>query len=192
MSSQPPDPTSPPIYLPPLGLITRSGRILTAKLLLGVPLEGITHCALGDGDGTFTNPLNPPAPDAKQTALIHERARKRFYKRTFLTEDPAGGLLVNGIRYSETGVPSEILGVFFRFEEPEANGITVKEYGFFGGNVAYVPGWTSDYAREGLFDADANPAGQVLRSGDLYEVKNVPDFYKTSDTRLELVGVVKV
>ncbi len=28
-----------------LGLIVKSGRILTAKLLLGEPVEGITHCA---------------------------------------------------------------------------------------------------------------------------------------------------
>ncbi len=194
MSSQPPDPNSiwPPIPAPPLGLITRSGRVLTAKLLLGVPVEGITHCAVGDGDDTFTDPMNPPAPSVKQESLVHERARKRFYKRTFLAEDDDGGLLVNGIRYSETGKPTEIIGVFFRFEEPEANGITVKEYGFFGGDVAYVAGWTSDYARDGLWDPTSNSGGQVLRLGDLYEVKNVPDFHKTSDTRLELVGVIKV
>ena len=67
-----------------LGLIVKSGRILTAKLLLGEAVEGITHCAIGDGDATFTDPLNPPAPDIDQTALKHERARKRFHKRTFL------------------------------------------------------------------------------------------------------------
>ncbi len=192
MSSESPNPTTPPIYLPPLGLITTSGRVLTAKLLLGIPVEGITHCALGDGDDTFVNPQYPPPPSVKQSALVHERARKRFYKRTFLYEDVSGGLRVNGVAYSETMEPTSIIGVFFRFEEGEANGITVKEYAFFGANVAYVPGWTSDYARDGVFDPDANPGGQVLRGGDLYEVKNVPDFYKTSDTRLELVGVVKV
>ena len=32
-----------------LGLIVRTGRILTAKLLLGEQVEGITHCAIGDG-----------------------------------------------------------------------------------------------------------------------------------------------
>ena len=143
----------PPPFLP-TGLIVRQGRILTAKLLLGVPVEGLTHCALGDGDDTFTNPSSPPPPSVKQAALVHERARKRFYKRTFLEEDVNGPLVVNGVRYSETGKPSEIIGVYFRFEEPEANGITVKEYGFFGGDVAYIPGWTSDYAREGLFDPE--------------------------------------
>jgi hypothetical protein len=184
--SSPPG-TNPPS---PLGLITRSGRILTAKLLIGT--GGISHCALGDGDGTFVDPISPPAPTVDQVALVHERVRKRFWKRAFLEEDPDGGLRVNGIAYSESSKATEIIGVFFRFEEAEANGITVKEYGFFGGDVAYIPGWTSDTAREGLHDPDTNPDGQVEVLGDLYEVKNIPDFHKTSDTRLELVGVIKL
>jgi hypothetical protein len=186
--------SSPPGIDPPspLGLITHSGRILTAKLLVGLPVGGITHCALGDGDGTFVDPLAPPAPSVDQVALVHERVRKRFWKRTFLVEDPAGGLRVNGVAYSESPKPTPIIGVFFRFEEAEANGLTVKEYGFFGGGVEYVSGWTNDLAREGLHHPDTNPDGQVAVLGDLYEVKNIPDFHKTSDTRLELVGVIKL
>jgi hypothetical protein len=175
-----------------LGLIVNTGRILTAKLLLGQAAEGITHCAIGDGDATFTDPLSPPAPDIAQTSLKNERARKRWYKRTFLKENGEGALIVNGVHYIETGEETSILGVFFRFDEGEANGITIKEYGFFGGDCAYVPGVTGDYALGGIYNADANPTGQVLRSGYLYEVKNIPDFNKISDTRVELVGVIKI
>jgi len=32
----------------------------------------------------------------------------------------------------------------------------------------------------------------VLNPGYLYEVKNLPDFNKVADTRIELVGVIKV
>ena len=32
-----------------LGLIVKTGRILTARLLMGEPIDGITHCAIGDG-----------------------------------------------------------------------------------------------------------------------------------------------
>ncbi|WP_281492019.1 hypothetical protein [Desulfosarcina cetonica] len=39
-----------------LGLIVKTGRILTARLLMGDPIEGITHCAIGEGDATFTDP----------------------------------------------------------------------------------------------------------------------------------------
>ena len=85
-----------------LGLIVKTGRILTARLLMGDPIEGITHCAIGEGDATFTDPLNPPAPEIEQTALKNERARKKYYKRTFLKEDPEGALIVNGIHYIET------------------------------------------------------------------------------------------
>ena len=175
-----------------LGLITRSGRVLTARLLKGDPVDGITHCAIGDGDGTFTDPVNPPAPDIDQTALKNERARKKQYKRTFLKEDPEGTLIVNGIHYIETGEETQTIGVFFRFEENEANGITIREYGFFGGDVAYIAGLQSDYAANGVYHPDTNPTGEVLDPGYLYEVKNIPDFNKTSDTRVELVGVIKI
>lgn len=175
-----------------LGLITRSGRILTARLLLGAGIDGITHCAIGDGDETFTDPLNPPAPAFDQQTLMHERARKRCYKRTFLQEDPEGALVINGVAYIESGLETDTIGVFFRFEEGEANGITIREYGFFGGTVAYRDGVVSDYAEHGVYHQDANPEGQVLNPGYLYEVKNIPDFNKTPDTRVELVGVIKI
>lgn len=175
-----------------LGLIAKSGRVLTARLLKGDSIDGITHCAIGDGDETFTDPVNPPDVSVDQTALKHERARKRCYKVAFLKEDAQGSLEVNGIRYSETGLETQIIGFFFRFEEGEANGITIREYGFFGGNVAYVDGLQSDYAAAGVYHAASNPDGQVLAPGYLYEVKNIPDFNKTSDTRVELVGVIKI
>ena len=40
-----------------LGLIVNSGRVLTAKLLLGQAMEGLSHCAIGDGDDTFTDQI---------------------------------------------------------------------------------------------------------------------------------------
>jgi hypothetical protein len=174
------------------GVITRAGRILTARLLLGERIDGLTHCALGDGDATFSDPLHPPAADVNQTALRRERIRKRFYKRTFLIENAAGGLLVNATRYTETATPTNVIAVFFRFEEDEANGITIKEYGFFGGDVAYVAGIAGEVATGGVLASPGNPTGQVLRPGVLYEVKNIPDFSKTPDTRLELVGIIKI
>jgi hypothetical protein len=175
-----------------LGLIVKTGRILTAKLLLGQAVEGITHCAIGDGDETFTDPQNPPAPEIGQSGLRHECARKRYYKRTFLKEDAEGALVVNGVHYLETGEETNIIGVYFRFEEAEANGIAIREYGFFGGEVQYVDNVTGDLAMGGVFHQDTNPAGEVLRPGYLYEVKNIPDFNKISDTRVELVGIIKI
>src|SRR5574340_172105 len=134
-----------------LGLIVKTGRILTAKLLLGQAVDGITHCAIGDGDASFADPQNPPAPDIGQTGLRNERARKRYYKRTFLKEDAEAALLVNGVRYLETGEETNTIGIFFRFDEAEANGITIREYGFFGGDVQYVESVTGDLAMGGVF-----------------------------------------
>lgn len=175
-----------------LGLIVRPGRILTAKLLLGQAVEGITHCAIGDGDVTFSDPLNPPAPDIEQRRLKNECARKRFYKRSFLKEDPEGALIVGGVHYLETGEETNVIGIFFRFDEVEANGITIKEYGFFGGGVTYRSGISTPLAMNGIYHPDTNPLGSVENPGYLYEVKNIPDFNKIADTRVELVGVIKI
>ncbi|TVM27612.1 hypothetical protein DQK91_22555, partial [Oceanidesulfovibrio marinus] len=71
-------------------------------------------------------------------------------------------------------------------------GMTIREYGFFGGDVQYVQGVTGDLAIGGLFHQDANPTGELLLQGYLYEVKNIPDFNKISDTRAELVGINKM
>jgi hypothetical protein len=159
---------------------------------MGQAVEGITHCAIGDGDETFIDPQNPPAPDIEQTALKNERARKRFYKRSFLKEDAEGALVVNGVRYLETGLETNTIGLFFRFDEAEANGITIREYGFLGGDIDYVDHASGDLAMGGVFHQDTNPAGEVLHPGYLYEVKNIPDFNKISDTRVELVGIIKI
>ena len=129
---------------------------------------------------------------AGQTRLWNERARKRWYKRTFLKEHAEGTLIVNGVHYIETGDETNIIGVFFRFDEEEANGITIREYGFFGGDVAYVEGVSGAYALNGVHHPDTNPMGEVLRPGYLYEVKNIPDFNKVNDTRVELVGIIKI
>jgi hypothetical protein len=40
-------------------------------------------------------------------------------------------LVVNGVRYLETGEETNTIGIFFRFDEAEANGITIREYGLF-------------------------------------------------------------
>ena len=50
---------------------------------------------------------------------------------------------------------------------------------------------TKNYKRV-RYHQDTNPTGEVLTPGYLYEVKNIPDFNKTSDTRVELVGVIKI
>ena len=136
-----------------LGMIVNSGRILTAKLLLGESIDGITHCAVGDGDDTFADPLSPPSPDINQITLRNERARTKFHKRSFLEENEEGLIVIDGIHYSETANETNTIGIFFRFTETEANDITIKEYGFFGGSVSYVDGVQSDYAQHGIFDA---------------------------------------
>jgi len=65
--------------------------------------EGVTHCALGSGDGTCTEPENPPAPTADQTLLKSEFIRKTTWESSFLVEDLSGTITVGGVTYAETG-----------------------------------------------------------------------------------------
>jgi len=172
------------------GIITRQGRILLARMLHGDLLAGITHCALGDGDAGFTDPLHPPLPSVNQTGLCHEWVRKTADRRAYLVEDPAGALVVNGVSYRETTEPTPILGVYFRFDEGEANGVPIREYGFFGGRVSYVASAPGAVAVGGVYNATTNPDGQVLTPGYLYEVWTIPDVVKTDAMQLQLVGVI--
>ena len=55
-----------------------------------------------------------------------------------------------------------------------------------------MAGQAGDYASGGVYHATGNPTGRVLTPGTLYELKNIPDFNKTPDTRIELVGVIKI
>ena len=166
-----------------LGIITNAGRILLAQLLKGEPgLTGITHMAVGDGDGTFTDPASPPAANVDQLELKHERARKAAHRSAYLVpvgDGTGADLLVDGQAFVESPLPTNTVGIFFRLEEDEANGIVIKEYGFFGGDVSYRPGVTGALAQNGVYDASENPTGEVATPGTLFEVKNIPDFHKT-------------
>ena len=172
-----------------VGVITDSGRILRAKQVM----SAITHVAVGTGDPSW-DPNNPPQPDPSQTGLINEVARKESYKKTFLIEDPTGSLAIaedpdnpSLVRYfAETNQETNIIAIFFRFEEWEAVDVAIQEYGFFGDGVQYVNGGTA-YAEGGVYDPVNNPNGQVLYPGKLYRVVNVPKKVKTSSDSIEFV-----
>ena len=173
-------------------LVVDMGRVLTARLLKGDGIEGITHCALGEGDATFTDPADPPAPTADQTTLKSEFIRNRSYRTAFLAEDPEGVYDIDGALYGETETETPMIAVFFRFEDHEGNASVTKEIGFFGGDVAYVEGVTGDTATGGIYDETTNPDGEVLDPGYLYEVRNIPDYQKDEHTMLELVAIVNL
>jgi len=173
-------------------LIVDSGKVLMGKLLRDEDVDGVTHCALGSGDGTFNDPENPPAPTPDQTLLKSEFIRKTAYKSSFLVEDPGGTITVDGVTYAETEDETDIIGIFFRFTDIEATGNVVKEVGFFGGDVEYVGGVTGPVAENGIYHETEDPDGEVLVAGYLYEVRNIPDFNKGANTMLELVAIVKL
>ena len=177
-----------------MALITNAGHILMARHLAGLESEGITHCAIGNGDATFTDPTNPPAPSVDQVSLKNETARKRFTRRSFLVPSESGPYEFTGIRYAEAGAGLETstVGIFFEFDYAEANGQTIKEYGFFADGVTYRPEVGGDLALGGVYNAITNPGGEVATPGRLFQIKNVPDYQKTGDSKFSLVCVCKI
>ncbi len=173
-------------------LVVNTARILMARLIKNDNIEGITHCALGDGDATFTNPADPPEPTTDQALLKNESIRKRAYHTAFLAEDPGGNITVDGTTYAETTTETDIIGVFFRFDDNEATASVIKEIGFFGGTVQYIASITGDTAKNGIYDETENPDGEVLSPGYLYEVRNIPDYSKDDQTMLELIAIVRM
>jgi hypothetical protein len=172
-----------------IGVITHAGRILRAKAVL----NAITHCALGEGNPSWGN--NPPQPDVNQTSLVKEVARKRYSKKSFLIPDPQGSIAIakdpdnpsNLTFYSETTEETNAIAIWFRFEEWEVVGATIREYGFFGDGVEYVSGVNRLLALNGVYDPVNNPNGQVLNSGKLYRVVNIPPKIKADTDSLEIV-----
>lgn len=173
-----------------IGVIADTGRMLRAKYVM----SAITHVAIGSGDPNW-DPNNPPQPDPTQTLLINEIARKEAYKKSFLIEDPNGTLAIaedpdnpsNYTLFSETTQETNIIAIFFRFEEWEAVNASIMEYGFFGDGVQYISSVTGTYAENGVYDPNTNPNGEVEVPGKLYRVVNIPQKVKTSSDSLEFV-----
>lgn len=162
------------------------------RLLAGDLVSGITHCALGSGDATFVDPATPPTPTIAQEALHHEVCRVAAYQRVYLVQDDEGAVVVDGVAYRVSETPTDTVALYFRFDGQHANDVTLREYGIFGGSVAYRAGVTGSYAVNGVYHATTNTTGEVQDPGVLYEVRNIPDFSKFAGTTLEIVCVTRV
>lgn len=125
------------------GIITNDGRIFKAELYkladaAASPLSarGLFWCAVGSGDGSFTDPSVPPPEDPTQTGLKNELIRKKFTSSQFLVEIGGGSIVFGPRTFNVSGSPTDILLLEFLFDFLEAN-FTWKEIGFFGGDVAF-------------------------------------------------------
>lgn len=125
------------------GITTLDGHIYKAELFFGADgtsspesARGPFWCAIGDGDLTFTNPLVPPAEDANQTGLKHEKIRKKFTTKNYVVIDSVGPITVGDTSYSISVSPTGIVLLEYVFDFSEAN-FTWKEVAFFGGSVVF-------------------------------------------------------
>lgn len=142
-----------------------------------VPCEGIgdlVHCALGSGDGTFTDPENPPVEDVNATALKGEFARRAVTRKSYLAEDEYGTIRIGNINYSYSATPTNTVLYEWTFERGEGEAETIKEIGLFADDAALLV--AGAYAENGLYDAGTNPTGEVAALGTLFGLKNIPDY----------------
>src|SRR4051812_19254463 len=98
------------------GILTADGRIYKAelyKLANGASspasVAGPYYCAVGDGDGTFTDPNNPPLESASQTGLKNEKVRKKFTSLDFVVEDSAGSIIIGARKFTVSVNPTGIV-----------------------------------------------------------------------------------
>lgn len=115
------------------GIIVTVGRVFKGTLWYG---NGPFYCAVGQGDGTFINPLVPPAENAAQVGLLGETLRRRYASRRYLVLDAGGTIQVGARTFSVSVNPTAIVLFEWLFDFSEAN-FTWKEYGFFGDPVVF-------------------------------------------------------
>jgi len=115
------------------GIIVANGRIFKGSMWYE---NGPFFCAVGQGDGTFTDPLSPPQESAAQSGLLGEKLRRMYATRQYLTLDANGSIQFGSRTFSVSANPTAIVMFEWLFDFNEANFIW-KEYGFFGGNVTF-------------------------------------------------------
>ncbi|MCK7511791.1 MAG: hypothetical protein MZV70_52250 [Desulfobacterales bacterium] len=147
--------------------------------------------------GTPRSPIpstRPRPTSTRRRSRTRRGPQEACYKRTFLKEDPEGALIVNGVHYIETarGDPDHRRLLPLRGERGQRHHHRA-EYGFFGGDVATSPDVQSDLRRQRrLPPRHQSDRARCSIPAISTKCKNIPDFNKTSDTRVELVGVIKI
>ncbi len=84
-------------------LIVDSGKVLMGKLLRGEDVEGITHCALGSGDGTVVKEVGFFGGNVEYVGgVTGPVAENGIYHEV---DNPDGEVLVPGYLYEVRNIP---------------------------------------------------------------------------------------
>ena len=148
---------------------------------------GAVWMALGLGDETFTDPRVPPAISNGQSSLIAEYARIAHTRKAYVVEDLDGSIVVDGVHYMEAET-SDLVAYFFVFDYPKSL-MTVKEIGFFGGDVTYRSDADGNLALYGTYASD-NLSGQVSDPGTMIAAKNIQTLVKSDSVKINGVLIV--
>jgi len=147
-------------------VMTNIGAIWVAQMFAqenGV--KEIEYAAIGSGDGTFTDPENPPREDIAAEILKSEIARLHYFEvdpikyfpgKCYLEEIEEGSIKIKGVNYAVSTEPTNLLLYSFAFDKYSYSG-TIKEWGLFA-SIA------------------DRTAGEDANTGIMVYTKDVPDF----------------
>lgn len=171
--------------------MTDQAWLYWTRAAIGAEVAGITYCALGEGNANFVDPQDPPTPSAAQKSLKGEFIRKPYVWRGFVAPDAQGDIVAGGTRWRKSANPSAAVAIVFQFSPLEVGNHTIREYGFFAGEIKLRGNSKAASARNGIFHRKRNKTGQVSKPGFLMQVANIPDYTITNGLPLELICLVK-
>lgn len=161
-----------------MAIITLKGRAGMAKSVKNSPL----HIAWGTGSSEWTT-SEKVTEDPEQTELFREVGRRVVDDVQFVLADDQGPIVTNTGRWKISNEATNNLLVVTEFEEPDADGYTIREFGLFLNTVV----------KPDL------PIGQryflpteIEDQGELLMLENRVPLIRTGDTKYKTSFVVSI
>ena len=161
-----------------MAIITLKGRAGMAKSVKNSPL----HIAWGTGSSEWTS-SEKVTENPEQTELFREVGRRVVDDVQFVVADDQGLIVTNTGRWTISNTATNNLLVITEFEESDADGYTIREFGLFLNTVVQ-----SDL-----------PLGQryflpteIEDPGELLMLENRVPLIRTGDTRYKTSFVVSI
>ena len=161
-----------------MAIITLKGRAGMAKSVKNSPL----HIAWGTGSSEWTS-SEKVTEDPEQTELFREVGRRVVDDVQFVVADDQGLIVTNTGRWTISNEATNNLLVMTEFEESDADGYTIREFGLFLNTVVQ----------------SELPLGQryflpteIEDPGELLMLENRVPLIRTGDTRYKTSFVVSI
>lgn len=137
----------------------------------------ITHIGIGRPSGVWPDEQNPPLASASATGFADLIGYAKVDSRGWLVPDPSTGtIIINGIKYSTSGTPTNIGFVKASIASGVAEGLSNKigQIGVAGKNVVTNP-----------TNSDWTIPSNITTLGTLFRIENIPVWIKQANTKID-------